>query len=583
MKKTLRVVCALMMILSLTACAQAQTTETTPTTTATAETTLSATVKNADQKTTWDNTATGINLSDSGITVTGNGATVQGSVVTITQAGTFVVSGKLSDGQIVINATKDEKIHLILNGVDITNKTGAPLYGVSCDKLTLTLAGGTVNTLTDGGSAFQYANTTDEEPNAALFCKDDLTINGEGSLTVNAGFNNGIGTKDDLLILSGNITVNAANHALRGKDSVTILGGTLNLTAGNDGIQTNNQADASLGWVLIEGGTINITSAHDGIQADTTLQITGGDLHITAGGGAKKATTVTSAQTTSDSFKGIKATGNILITNGTLVIDSYDDSVHANGNITITGGNLTLSTGDDGVHADGELNVTDGVITVVESYEGLEAAHILIAGGKITLASSDDGINAAGGAGGQSGFGRFGMDMFSQSGSGSYTITITGGEITLAAGGDGLDSNGDITISGGTIISFIKSTADNGGMDCDGTFTATGGTIIYGGTGVGNTPGNASTQSYAYFTGSISAGDTVSLLSGNSTIVTFTAPLAAQYLAISTPDVVSGQSYTLVKNGTQLASATAGTGGGGMGGFGGGRGGNMGGGMGGRR
>lgn len=129
------------------------------------------------------------------------------------------MSGALSDGQIVIEAAKTDKVHLVLNGVDITSKTSAPIHASQCDKLIITLADGTENSLTDAGSSFQYVDPVEKEPNAALFCKDDLTINGTGALTVNAGFKNGIVSKDDLLIVSGDITVTAANHGLRGNDS----------------------------------------------------------------------------------------------------------------------------------------------------------------------------------------------------------------------------------------------------------------------------------------------------------------------------------------------------------------------------
>ena len=236
---------------------------------------LSSNVSGSDTDTSWSESDTKIVLNGASISVSGAGATVNGSVVTITEAGTYVVSGTLTDGQIAVAAANTDKVHLVLNGADITNKTGAPIYASQCDKLIITLAEGTKNSLTDGGANFQYADTTEEEPNAALFCKDDLTINGNGSLTVNAGFKNGIGSKDDLLIVSGDITVTAANHGLRGNDSVTMLSGSLNITAANDGIQTNNTEDPSLGWILIENGTLTITAGNDGIQADTTVTLSG--------------------------------------------------------------------------------------------------------------------------------------------------------------------------------------------------------------------------------------------------------------------------------------------------------------------
>lgn len=514
---------------------------------------LTANVSGKDTNTSWDSTATFITLSGASATVSGSGAVVSGSTITITSEGTYVVSGTLSDGMIAIAAVNTDKIHLILNGVDITNKTGAPIYASQCDKLVITLAEGTENSLTDGGENFQYEDATNEEPNAALFCKDDLTINGTGSLTVSAGFNNGIVTKDDLLIVSGDITVTAANNAIRGNDSVTILDGNYNLTAGNDGIQTNNTDDTTLGWVLIEGGTITISSAQDGIQADTAISITGGEFSIVTGN-------VSSSDTASDSQKAIKSDGSISITGGSFDIESVDDAIHATVNIDIAGGEFTISTGDDGVHADGDLTVSAGSITVTKSYEGLEASNISITGGTIDLVCSDDAINAAGGAdqsGFGGGFGGGGRDSFASSG--AYSISISGGSISFMAGGDGFDSNGTITVSGGSIIALIDSTSDNTAFDSDGGTTFTGGTMIYGGTGTGS-PGSNSTQSSVLISG-VSAGNELTVQKDGITLITYTPTVSCQYLAFSSPDIISGESYEIYSGGTLLTTATAGAGG----------------------
>ncbi len=520
-----------------------------------AGTTLSASPTDSDTDTTWSDSDTKITLSGSSISVSGAGATVSGSVVTITKAGTYVISGTLSDGQVAVAAASTDKVHLVLDGADITNRTGAPIDASQCDKLIVTLAEGTQNTLTDGGKDFQYADAQEEEPNAALFCKDDLTINGTGALTVNAGFNNGIGSKDDLLIVSGSIMVNAANHGLRGNDSVTILGGNLDITAGNDGIQTNNTKDVSLGWVLIENGTLVITSGHDGIQADTSVSILGGTFQIAAGGAS-------SADTTSDSYKGIKAGADIAITGGSFTVDSQDDSIHSNGNITIDDGAFTLSSGDDGVHADGDLTVHGGTITVTKAYEGLEGANLIITGGTMDLVTSDDALNAAGGADQSGSGGKFGQDSFAARD--AHSIAISGGTITFLAGGDGIDSNGTIAISGGTITAIIQSSADNGALDADGGVTFTGGTIVYGGTGTGSAPGGSSTQSYVFINSGIAAGKEITVKKDGQTLIAFTPAAALQSLALSSPDIQSGESYEVYSADTLIATATAGTGGSGM-------------------
>lgn len=510
--------------------------------------------------TTWDDSATLITLADDASIIEGNGAQVKANHITIDSSGTYVVSGSLSDGSIAIVNADNETIHLVLNGVDITNKSGAPLYADKTDVLIITLADGTTNTLTDGGASFQYVDSVEEEPNGALFSKDDLTINGEGALTVNAGFNNGIVSKDHLLIESGNITVNAANHAIRGNDSITILNGTFKLSAGNDGMQTNNTDDATLGWIEISDGAFEIEAAHDGIQSDTSITITGGQFDITTG--------VSQASSSdSDSYKAIKATTDIQISEGTFTIVSADDAIHANGSIAIQGGTFTIASADDGIHADERLDISGGSLLITESYEGLEAAHITISGGEIDITASDDAINAAGGNTTSGGM-EMGMGNRPGFGDGDYSITVTGGTIRFFAGGDGFDSNGSLTISGGTIYAFIASTPDNGALDADGTITITGGTLIYGGSGIGYGAGNASTQSYVLTT-NVTKGSTLSLKQNEQTIISYTAERDLTYLAFSSPDITYGETYEIYSGDTLIGSAQAGTGGQGMGGPGG--------------
>jgi hypothetical protein len=556
--------CALLALTLLAGCISNAGDETTQTPSGangdqTGVTSISAAPSNSDLATAWAQSDTKIALDGASVTVNGSGAQVEGSIVTITAEGTYVVSGTLTNGQIAVAATNADKVHLVLNGASITNETGAAIYASQCDKLILTLAEGTVNTLKDGGASFRYADEAEEEPNAALFSKDDLTINGTGSLTVTAGFKNGISTKDDLMVVSGNITVTAANHALAGKDSVAVLGGALNLTAGNDGIQTNTTDDLARGWVLLGGGKLTVSAAHDGVQADTALQASGAAVTIVAGGGTagKKNSFDDDA---SNSFKGLKSGGSLSVSSGIISIDSADNCLHATGDMLVSGGKLTLSSGENGAHSDAVLTVKGGSIAVLASYEGLEGASIDIYDGQITIASTDDAINAAGGADQSAGGG------FSQQGSngasGSYFINIAGGTVQFIAGGDGMDSNGTITISGGTLYAFIDSTADNGALDSDGSVTVTGGILIYGGTGVGNVPGDGSTQSYVYMESSVAAGTELSVRKDGAALVSATLPINCKYLAVSVAGITANESYDVYGGATLLSTVTAGTGGG---------------------
>ncbi|MDR0381286.1 MAG: carbohydrate-binding domain-containing protein [Oscillospiraceae bacterium] len=529
-----------------------------------------------DTETGWDETATQVRFDGETISVDGAGASVDGRVLTVGAGGVYVLRGTLTDGQVLVAAAETDTVRLVLDGARIENTTGAPLYAASADKLIVTLAAGTENTLTDGGAQFAYADAAAEEPDAALFSKCDLTLNGEGTLTVDAGFGNGIGTKDDLVVAGGAFVVRAARHGLRGRDSVAVHGGSFQITAGGDGVQANNDEDAAKGWVALLGGRFAIESAHDAVQAETALHIEDGQFEIVAGGGHDAAPATADGSDSSDSYKGIKAAGNLTVAGGTFQIDSADDCLHTNGSAVIGGGTLLLYTGDDGVHADGALTIGGGRVEVCASYEGLEGATVDITGGTVTLEASDDGINAAGGSsrGADGTANRFGRDVFG-AGGGAYAIRISGGAVTLHAGGDGLDSNGTIHISGGQVVSVVDSTADNGALDCEGALTVTGGTLVYGGTGTGAGFGEDSTQSYVYLAAPVPAGAAVEVLKDGTSLLTHQTAHALAVLAVSTPEIVSGEEYEIAVDGTKTA-VTAGSGGsgfgpGGGGGFGGGR------------
>ncbi|MBR3267225.1 MAG: carbohydrate-binding domain-containing protein [Oscillospiraceae bacterium] len=248
----------------------------------------------ADLNTAWDDDAVSIRFDGDSVTASASdGITIAGGVITVTKGGTYVLSGTLDDGRLIINlADKSEKVHLILNGVSMTSSTSAPLTVLQADKTIITLAAGTDNSLSD---AKEYKNfdLTDEDgegyPGACIASKDDLTINGTGSLTVTGNYNNGIHCSDDLRIVSGQITVTAVNHGIRGNDSVLLHDGSLSVTAGGDGIKSATSDEEGKGYILIEGGSAVIRAEQDGIDAAASLTVTGGSLDITAGGGAENA------------------------------------------------------------------------------------------------------------------------------------------------------------------------------------------------------------------------------------------------------------------------------------------------------
>ena len=398
-----------------------------------------------DYETDYDDVAAEISLDETGASCQGDGVEISGQAITITEEGTYLFSGALEDGYIIVDAPDTAKVHLVLNGVSINSGTSAPIYVSQAEKVFLTLAEGTENTLSNGGT---FESQVDESIDSVIFSKQDLTLNGSGSLTVASPAGHGIRSNDDLVITGGSYTISCADHGLKANDSIRITGSTtLNIRSGKDGIHSEHDSDVSLGFVYISGGGFDIEADGDGISASGMLQIEDGTFNLVTGGGSENGshsgaeadrgfggpgrgggrqgeapaeplmdepsaetsaaaeeipeepsgeTAAAAAEEETTSMKGLKATGNLLINAGTFSIDSADDSIHSNASVSINGGTFELSTGDDGIHGDDTLTITAGNILIRESYEGLEALHVDIQGGNIQLTATDDGINAAG-------------------------------------------------------------------------------------------------------------------------------------------------------------------------------------------
>lgn len=441
-----------------------------------------------------------ITLSDNASTSSLKSVKIDGNTVTVSEEGTYIVSGTLSDGQIIIDGD---------NNVD-----------------------------------------------AVIFSKDDITLNGNGSLEITTNCGHGIVSKDDLKITSGTYSITSSSHALDGKDSVRIASGTFTLNSDKDGIHSENADDTSLGFIYIAGGTFKITSDGDGMDASAYLTILDCNATIKSGGGASNAEKKqeefgrmedASSSTDSDiaSAKGIKAGGNLTISGGTLSLDCADDAVHSNADISISNGNLTIATGDDGIHADSSLKISGGTINVTESYEGIEGLEITVSGGTISVVSSDDGFNAAGGND-SSGYGG-GMPQDNFSADSDAKITISGGKITVDAKGDGLDSNGSLCVSGGEIFVTGPSDNGNGALDYNGDAQITGGTIVaVGMSGMAQNFGSSSTQgSILSNTATNTSGEVVLKDSNGKVLVSFTPTREYNSVVVSTPDVKKGSTYTL--------------------------------------
>ena len=517
-----------------------------------------------------------ITLSPDGSTSTDASVRIDGQTVTIIQAGTYQIAGTLDDGALIVESAENAKITLVLGGVNIKNSIGAAIQISTADDVTIELSEGTTNVLQSGEEVdIATATESEEASGGALQSKADLKIKGKGSLTVLGYLNNGIHCTKDLKIKNGNISVTALGHGIKGKNSVTVSGGTVTVTSGKDGITSDETENEEKGFVTIEDGEIIITSAGDGVSAETTLTVTGDVISIISGGGSANAQQKTdnmrdwwdfdnsASDDNSASCKGLKAGKALVISGGSITIDAQDDALHTDGDMTISGGECILSTGDDGAHAALSLTVLDGKITVLTSYEGLEANQITLAGGELDITASDDGINANGGSDGFSGgfgggFGGRRSDMNSQSGdmtppdnsnmqtppdgnapSGNPptmpgqdaadstttddttdkqpVLLITGGKITVNADGDGLDSNGDLRVEGGDITINGPSNGGNGALDIGtengGAGVIAGGTLIALGTSsMTENFGSTSTQcAFLVTMNSFGAGETITI------------------------------------------------------------------------
>lgn len=508
-----------------------------------------------------------ITLNGTSAEITGSGAVAEGSIVTISMPGVYRISGKLDDGQIIVNVDKTAYpagvVELSLEGAEINSQSNSAVYIESIDdECVITAKKGTENIISDGK---EYINA--DEDSGAIYSKDDLKIKGKGSLVVNGNCADGIVGKDSVKIGDADDT------------DFSNLSVTVNTPAG-DGIKATNATEADKGKVIINGGTVTVKAFGDGIQGESDVKISGGtvDVYTYEGSGYSTGGSSfdgnTNKMPTDLSAKGIKSAGTINIEGGTITVDSSDDAVHGAGNVNITGGRLELRSADDAVHSDTDLTIGAGTATtyddvmiyVPKCYEGIEGQNIIQNSGTVIVYSDDDGYNAAGGADGSGTTGPGGWNPGGGFGSGgNYTITLNGGFAYVSAADgdhDGFDSNGSITIDGAIAIS-------NGtdAFDSDGTKSFNSGTFVElsgsGNGGMGGFPGRpgggmgGSSGMTASFSSTVSAqkGDriTVSDSSGN-VIVSFIAGKPASNVSVGSKTVSSG-TVTVggdVHNGTAL-------------------------------
>ena len=530
-----------------------------------------------------DATATHVALADCTASVTdaagSSAVSVDGGTVTITDEGTYVLSGTLEGGRVVVAAEDTDKVQIVLAGATVNNDNGVALLVTQADKVFVTLAEGTQNTLVATGTIEDAGSNAD----ACVFSKADLVLNGTGSLAVTSADGHGVVTKDDLKVTGGTISVDAAGHALSGKDSVRVAGGELTLVAGKNGLDADNGEDAAKGYVYVEGGTVAVTSGNDAVHASGSAWVAGGTLTLSA------------------ADDGAHADAALLVSAGTLEVTQSTEGLEGQ-TITLESGDVSVTASDDGLNASGGSSGAESAQSEAPAGVGGEQ----VAGTPATPGDADvtgSGGNGSGGPGvGSDGPGsgdpatqgssggpsRQGGDGGPGGGMGydsACLVTISGGTLTITAGGDGIDSNGDLVMTGGTVYVNGPTSGGDGALDYGGSASISGGVIVaVGASGMAEGFGSDSTQGTALVNLASSIEGDVTLTDADGTVLASFSPSEAySSVVVSCPDMVEGGTYALTcgSETTTLEMTslvvTSGTAGAGMGGMGGGPGGQSGG------
>ena len=484
-----------------------------------AEQTLDAQTHYTNEDLTWDSSdEKTIDLANPTAT---DGVSVENGTITITSGGTYRLTGEYS-GQVKIEAAKTDTVRLVLDNAKITNSTGAAINVVSAAEAIIYTAAGTTNTVADEAN---YTATGDDDPDAAIYSTANLTLAGEGSLSVKGSYEEGIHTTGGLVIASGTLEVNAANTGIKGKDYVDITGGIVNVTAAQDGIKSTNTDDESLGFTRLSAGSVTVSAGDDGLKAPHTLEISGGTLNI------------------EKSNEGIEA--------------QY---------INILDGDVTVNSTDDGINASLKDSSSDTSSDTTSGQQTQQNQN-----GQVQQDPAGGGA-APGGSQGSTGQNQNmpqpPTDGAMPGGGGGIfevvdaAINISGGTVTVNAEGDGIDSNGTATFSGGTVTVNGPAAGGNNALDSNGDLLLNGGTVTTGSTAdMFEAPSSASTSGYLKITDSsaLTQGSTVQVTDSSGTVVANykITTSGVQLVLVSNKNIVKGQSYTVsVTSGSVDAAST---------------------------
>lgn len=535
-----------------------------------------------------------ITLNKTTATVSGSGAKADGSTITITEEGVYIVSGTLEDGQIIVDASDSDKVQIVLDGVNINCETNAAIYVREADKVFITLAENSSNTL---GGGNEYTQIDDNTVDGVIFSKSDLVCNGTGSLTIEADYKHGIVSKDDLVITGGTYKITAADNGITAKDQLKILDGSFDIDAANSAVKAKNTDDTELGNIYIAGGVFTVKAEQDGFHAtgsivvdDVTITVNSGDDGFHA-----ELDTVIHGGTifVEKSYEGLEGK-RVVVNGGDITVNASNDGVNA-ANSGDDGANAANS-GDGGVNAansgDDGANTTNPGANAVGSGDDDSNAASSNNDSSAAVNSGDDGSisgeadgkeppqmppdtengsdmqpsqdfdpeNAPSGGNAPQDFdpgnapsdGNAPQMMQRGSGGGGNSelyIKITGGTLTVSADGDGLDSNGGLFVTGGTTIVYGPTSDGDSALDYDGSAIVSGGILAaIGSAGMVESFDEASTQPVItyYCTETQSADTTITLTdSDGSALFTVTPEKAYASIVLTCPEMKLDATYTL--------------------------------------
>ena len=538
----------------------------------------------SEQDLSWDaSSETAIDLSNPTAT---DGVTVEDGTLTITKAGTYKLSGEYQ-GQIKVETADSDAVRLVLDNANITNSSGAALNVVNADEVILYSASGTTNTISDGAD---YTATGEDDPDAVVYSKADMTIAGEGTLKVNGNHEDGIHTSDGLVIASGTLEVNAANTGIKGKDYVDILGGTINVTAQQDGIKSTNDTDEGQGWTRLSNGTVTVNAGDDGFKASRVVEISGGSLtveqsdegieaqYINVSGGDVNVTSADDGMNASLKTSDSESTDSSANTS-----DAANQQQNNQQQGSLPGGQQSGTSNQQqqgmgqppamsGSSQDGtSQNGTSGTAQQQNNTQNQGNQNMgqppAMPGGNAQDGTSQNGTTGTG----QQGMGQPPQGGMPGGGGGTFevvdaAINVSGGNITVNAEGDGIDSNGVTTLSGGTLIVNGPSQGGNAALDTNGDLLLNGATVLSGSTAdMFEAPSTNSTSGYLKLTNSsgFEQGSTVQVADSSGKVVANykVTKSNVQLVLVSSSSIVKGQSYTAYtttsavdSNATSLAS-----------------------------